>query len=235
MLLTSSTADLIDSIGNVLGAVAWPLAIFAVAWLFRDRIRAFIAVLAKRAESDDVEVALGRVFQMAVKSTASFAAATEQRREQGASAEELAGDLQISTPALADIAIRTASRSRPTPRILWVDGAPQNNVYERQTFEALGIDVVPITSTDQAVRLLEAQTFDVIISNMRRGDDDQAAYTLLEKLPDRNRSTPFIVYSSSNKPEHKQMARERGALGATNSPTELLALVQKALAFGDSP
>ena len=237
MLLADSTADLIDSIGNVVGAIAWPAAIFAVAMLFRQRIREFIAVFAKRAESDDVEVAVGRFFRMAVKSTTYLAAATEQRRDQtedggqpaATRAEQLAADLELNTGALADIAIQAASRSQATPRILWVDDTPQNNIYERHTFEALGIEVVTRTSTDQALDVLEVQSFNVIISNMGRLGDDRAGYTLLDKLRPDN-TTPFIVYSSSNKPEHKEEAKRHGAVGATNNPTELIALVQKALA-----
>lgn len=248
MVLAGSTADLINSIGNFVGAIAWPVAIFAVAMLFRHRIREFIAVLTNRAASDDVEVAVGRFFRMAVKSTAYLAAATEKRRDQSPGggqraathAEELAADLEMNTGALAGIAIQAASRTHATPRILWVDDMPQNNVYERQTFEALGIEIVLRTSTDQALDLIEVQSFDVIISDMGRPGDDRAGYTLLDTLRPGNR-TPFIVYSSSNKREHKEEAKEHGALGATNSPTELLALVQTALAatrgnaFGDSP
>jgi CheY-like chemotaxis protein len=243
LLSASSTADLIDSFASVVGAIAWPASIFAVAMLFRKRIREFIAVLIKRAESDDLEVALGRFFRMAVRSTAYVAAATEKRGGSGvesgesaaggqqaaARAEELASELEISTGPLTEIAIHAAARSRAAPRILWVDDTPLNNIYERQAFEALGIEVVTRTSTEQALRLLETQSFDAVISNMGRPPDNRAGYTLLAGLPDRNRRTPFIVYSSSNKPEHKLEANERGALGATNNPSELLALVQKAL------
>jgi CheY-like chemotaxis protein len=64
---------------------------------------------------------------------------------------------------------------------------------------------------------------------MGRPPDNRAGYTLLDELRPGN-TTPFIVYSSSNKPEHKEEARRHGAVGATNNPTELLALVQRALA-----
>jgi CheY-like chemotaxis protein len=85
------------------------------------------------------------------------------------------------------------------------------------------------TSTEQALNLLEHQSFDVIISNMGRPGDGRAGYTLLDDLRPEN-TTPFIVYSSSNKQEHKDEAKQHGAWGATNSPAELLALVQSALA-----
>jgi CheY-like chemotaxis protein len=238
----SSATDYIDSIGNLLGAIAWPAAIVGVAIVFRGRVREFIAVLTKRAESDDFEVAVGRFFKMAVKSTAYLAAATEQKRGSASAsgeeadvggqaatrADDLAADLEITTGSLAEIAIQ-AARSRATPRILWVDDTPRNNVYERQTLEALGIDVVTRTSTEQALNLLEHQSFDVIISNMGRPGDGRAGYTLLDDLRPEN-TTPFIVYSSSNKQEHKDEAKQHGAWGATNSPAELLALVQSALA-----
>jgi CheY-like chemotaxis protein len=229
-LAASSTADFIDAIASLVGALAWPVTILVVVVVFRDRVRAILEELRKRAKSDDVTVKVGPfVFSALAKSATQMGAATARR-----AAAEAKGDDEVSeavaatASAMASFASHTDAWSTTSPRILWVDDTPQNNIYERRAFEALGIDVLICTSTEQALNLVETQTFDVIISNMGRPSDNQAGYTLLDKLRPGN-TTPFVVYSSSNRPEHKEKARRHGAVGATNNPTELLALVQKAL------
>ena len=66
--------------------------------------------------------------------------------------------------------------------ILWVDDRPENNVYERQALEALGIRFTISTSTEDALVKLRQRTFDVIISDMGRPPDLRAGYTLLEAV-----------------------------------------------------
>jgi hypothetical protein len=59
---------------------------------------------------------------------------------------------------------------------------------------------------------------------MKRNGNVQEGYVLLEKI--RKYRTPFFIYSSSNAPEHKKMALENGAQGATNNPQELYQMVR---------
>lgn len=61
--------------------------------------------------------------------------------------------------------------------ILWVDDRPNGNRFERQSMEALGIRFVNVVSTDEALERLKNQSFDVIISDMKRPGDDRAGYT----------------------------------------------------------
>ncbi len=58
-------------------------------------------------------------------------------------------------------------------RILWVDDRPENNVYERQAFEAQGIELSLALSTDAALELLKTNKFAVIISDMGRKEGSQ--------------------------------------------------------------
>ncbi|MBQ4791829.1 MULTISPECIES: response regulator [Pectobacterium] len=114
-------------------------------------------------------------------------------------------------------------------RILWVDDRPENNVYERTAFEAQGIKFSLSLSTDDALFELEHNKFSVIISDMGRKEGDNEGYVLLEKIRQKNIRTPFIIYASSNLPEHKLMARERGAIGSTNRADELYQLVMSVI------
>jgi CheY-like chemotaxis protein len=121
------------------------------------------------------------------------------------------------------------SDARGAPQILWVDDEPEHNVNERSVMATLGMQVTTCLSSEEALELLGRASFDVLISDMGRPGDSQAGYTLLEEMRVADITTPFIIYSSSNKPEHKELARQRGALGSTNSPTELLDLVVEAV------
>ena len=117
-------------------------------------------------------------------------------------------------------------------RVLWVDDRPENNVYERQAFEAQGVEFSIALSTDEALALLKTNKFAAIISDMRRKEGPQEGYVLLEKLRSQGDKTPFVIYAASNLPEHKKMARERGAIGSTNRAEELFQLVMGAITNG---
>ncbi len=94
---------------------------------------------------------------------------------------------------------------------------------------SLGMRVELAVSTEEALAALEKESFDVVISDMGRPPDPQAGYALLKAMRERGNLTPFVIYAGSNAPEHKQLARERGALGSTNRPQELLDLVLRAV------
>lgn len=117
-------------------------------------------------------------------------------------------------------------------QILWVDDRPENNVYERQAFEALGLKISLALSTLQALDILEHNKFAAIISDMGRGEGPREGYALLEALRSREDWTPFFIYAGSNLPEHRLEAQQRGAQGSTNDAQELFELVTKTLIQG---
>jgi CheY-like chemotaxis protein len=119
--------------------------------------------------------------------------------------------------------------------ILWVDDRPSNNVGERATFEKMGIRFTVSTSTEDALQKVRLHQYDAIISDMGRPPDDRAGYTLLDRLLAMEVDTPFVIYSSSNRPEHKAEALRKGAVGATNNLPELVELVKAALLDGGKP
>jgi len=110
-------------------------------------------------------------------------------------------------------------------KILWIDDRPENNVYERQAFEAEGIEFNLALSTNEAIEVLKDKKYAAIISNMGRKEGPQEGYVLLEKIRKSGDKTPFFIYAGSNAPEHKMMAIERGAQGSTNRPQELYEMV----------
>ncbi len=110
-------------------------------------------------------------------------------------------------------------------KILWVDDRPDNNVYERETFQSLGFDFTLALSTADALKAIELEPFDMIISDMGRNEGPKEGYVLLDALRGNGNTTPFVIYAGSNAPEHKKLASDRGAQGSTNNPSELLELV----------
>lgn len=117
-------------------------------------------------------------------------------------------------------------------RILWVDDRPENNVHERQAFEEQGLHFKLALSTDEALDTIKSEKFAAIISDMGRKEGPQEGYVLLDKLRASGNATPFIIYAGSNLPEHKRLARERGAVGSTNRAQELFQLVMNSVHNG---
>ena len=117
-------------------------------------------------------------------------------------------------------------------QILWVDDRPENNTYERQAMEAMGLTFTLALSTDEALRVLSTRRFAAIISDMGRKEGSREGYKLLELLRTQDKSTPFFVYAGSNAPSHRQEASLRGAQGSTNIAENLIEMVTRSLPTG---
>ncbi len=115
-------------------------------------------------------------------------------------------------------------------RILWVDDRPENNVYERQAFEAFGLQFTLALSTDEAFRLLAHDRFVAIISDMGRKEGPREGYVLLDRLRRQGDKTPLFFYiAASNAPEHKLETTEHGGQGCTNNAQDLFEMVMRAV------
>jgi hypothetical protein len=122
--------------------------------------------------------------------------------------------------------------------ILWVDDKhPTQNLVERRTMSAYGLRIDMARSTNEALQLLDLAKYDVIISNMRRDNDEQgkcyedgsntsAGCDLLKKIALRPDHPPGIIYAGSYNPERGTPAY---ALGMTNRTDYLVQFVFDAL------
>lgn len=133
---------------------------------------------------------------------------------------------------ISELITPKASRQLAGATVLWVDDKPENNKYERQALEKLGIQFTISTSTEDALEKLQHGNYNVIISDMERPPDKQAGYTLLSQITNRRITTPFIIYAGSRSPEHNAETRRRGGLGTTNMPIELFEMVVDAIKAG---
>lgn len=109
--------------------------------------------------------------------------------------------------------------------ILWVNDQPENIEHERHAFKSLGFKADIALNTQEALKHLKANKYAAIVSDMGRAEGLDEGYVLLKEVRRKDKETPFIIYSSSNRLEHKIMAQEKGAQGATNRPDELIDLV----------
>jgi CheY-like chemotaxis protein len=122
--------------------------------------------------------------------------------------------IQASAKAASTISLQGA-------KVLWVDDNPEGQAYERNALQQLGVEFSLAANTDDAVRLLQQQPFQLVITDFSRRDDSQGAYTLLYQLKKLQPSTPIIIYSSSVNPEYIAEAKRRGVYAETNQPQEL--------------
>jgi CheY-like chemotaxis protein len=114
-------------------------------------------------------------------------------------------------------------------QILRVDDIPDNNVYERQAFQAIGLRFTLALSTQEALDLISENRYAAIISDMGRKEGPREGYVFLDALRKEGNKTPFFIYAGSNAPEHKREAKEHGGQGSTNNPQELFQMVTRAI------
>jgi CheY-like chemotaxis protein len=117
--------------------------------------------------------------------------------------------------------------------ILWVDDNPDNNIYERQAFEAFGFKFSLALSTQAALTLLDRKKFAAVISDMGRKEGPREGYVLLDTMREQGDRTPLFFYASSNAPEHKKETQKHGGQGCTNNAQELFRMITKAVISGN--
>jgi CheY-like chemotaxis protein len=164
-------------------------------------------------------------------------------KDRDSSADEQAGGLGATALDAAGRVLRAAGAAgqigdEPDDiwrrRILWVDDRPDNNIYERQVFESLGLTFDLAESTDEALERLSDNRYGAIISDMGRREGPREGYRLLDAVRSSDTKTPFFIYAGSNSPEHKREAARHGAQGSTNMPNELVDMVTEALSSNDT-
>lgn len=117
--------------------------------------------------------------------------------------------------------------------ILWVDDNPSNNDGETKALRNIGLEVDQVLSTEAGLVALRARRYDMVISDMGRGEEKFAGYQLLDAIRQQNNPLPFIIYSAEgSKPEHRRSAKQHGALGSTDYPHELLEMIIACLGEG---
>ena len=79
--------------------------------------------------------------------------------------------------------------------ILWVDDHPANNEREVEEFRRKRIAVHLAKSTDDAMKLLAMHRYELVVSDLGRGEDRLAGIKMADILRDRGSSVPIIIYT----------------------------------------
>ena len=220
---TDQAIRITNAVAQLLGVLVWPAVIVFFLLRFRGPLASFLSNLgelsvrapgfeATAKRQREAAAALGAAVVTRAPKVGTSAAASDPR------------DVAEALPSLR------AQRRLQGAHVLWVDDHPDNNRFERQAFEALGIQIDLSTSTEDALEKIRRQPYDLIISDMGRFPDPRAGYTLLDQLRAAGNRTPFVFYTRSRSPEHVREAREHGAIGYTNRADELITMVTQALA-----
>ncbi len=179
--------------------VGFPVLVLAVfAWLVSQHTSSVYSPKDFKNEENWVKLQMSAVASLAVASTKNDTPASETELER-----------------IVDSVRNTSPRATTSPdtwrdHILWVDDRPDNNVYERRAFEAVGLRFTLATSTNDAIKALADQKFAAIISDMGRREGPREGYVLLDRVRKDGDKTPFFVYASSNSAEHKHETAEHG-------------------------
>jgi CheY-like chemotaxis protein len=141
------------------------------------------------------------------------------------SSAEVVAPTPMESSVLARRVSRVATIVRGA-RVLWVDDHPTWVTIEMKMLQSLGIRVDTVTSTADAVSWLAEWNYDLVISDIVRGDDVTAGLQMLETLR-RFGLDPLVVFYVAN------LDQNRGtpalAFGITNRPDELLHFVLDAI------
>jgi CheY-like chemotaxis protein len=138
-------------------------------------------------------------------------------------------DLSQAINAVQNVLSATVPKNDWQNQILWVDDRPDNNIYERRAFEAIGLKFTMSLNTNDALEHLSTRRFAAVISDMGRKEGPREGYVLLDAMRKRGDKTPLFFYATSNSPEHKLETRKHGGQGCTNNANELFSMVVQTL------
>ena len=126
----------------------------------------------------------------------------------------------VSNPALRRaLSARTALRGA---QVLWIDDHPEWIAWEKQMLERLEVDVTTATDTGRALKRLQAEPYDLILSDIARGPRGDEGVAALPAIRSVAPDIPVIFYVADLKEGREPPP---GSAGITNRPEELLHLV----------
>ncbi|NUM75779.1 hypothetical protein HUU40_15560 [candidate division KSB1 bacterium] len=111
-------------------------------------------------------------------------------------------------------------------RVLWIDDNPDSLRNERKMLERLQVDIDLALNDAEAQKFLRSGKYDLILSDIARGNDSTAGLKFLQEYGKTKRRVPFIFYIGTLSPDKGVPAY---AFGITNRPDELLHLMLDAL------
>jgi CheY-like chemotaxis protein len=177
-------------------------------------------VLLYRHQTGGFEFSLAGVF----KAKLTLSDDTKQKAAQAVGAAAKAKN-QPSESAEIELRSQVSEVKKVTlKRALWVDDHPDNNVNETVALELLGVFVVSATSNRAALRYLSALEFDVVITDLDRGGNNEDGSALLDTLRTTRPQLPVVFYVG-NAERHRGALLAAGARAVEDQPAALISAV----------
>jgi CheY-like chemotaxis protein len=193
-----------NHVADLVAAVVWPVLLLVLLWYFRKPIRTQLLPRLTGVQGFGLHLTFAE--QALTAATANREDVSERSRTAAAARLQRDGELLVGA------------------RILWVDDSPRNNFNERTLFERAGARIDPALSTVDAINSTRLHPYDLIISDWKRPEGEDAGPDLLKALHSEGIRTPVVFYVG------RVEGRSRGdAIGLTNRPDELLHVVLDAL------
>jgi CheY-like chemotaxis protein len=225
-IMVDNLVKIIEALAKLLAAFAWPAVGAYLIWRFTPTLNDFLSNMSEgTVKAFGVEASAKRKASEAIAKADLAAEASSNDAQEPMNTDRPSAQ---STRRLAELLTDAIPRQElQGKRVLWVDDRPEGNRYEMLALREYGVHLTIARSTDDALDGLTDSDFDLIISDMKRGDDEEAGYDLLGKLLTRSIHVPFIFYTRSKLDEN--VARERGAFGVATKASDLIILMTSAL------
>jgi CheY-like chemotaxis protein len=221
--MVDNFVKIVEALAKLAHEFMWPVTAMIVVYWFRKPLLHLIGSIREGS------IKLG-MLELQMKQAAAEAATTAEIKKEAGTPKTLSLAPGVGkSQRLVDWLLHIPLDELTGRKVLWVDDHPENNALEAQSLTALGIDITFVESTADAMRAIKGNEFDVVISDMARHDDDQAGYSLLEKVRAVRPTMPFILYSSSHSVDQARSIASSGAYGSTSKASELVELVVSAI------
>ena len=107
-------------------------------------------------------------------------------------------------------------------RVLWIDDNPETVMYEAGILQTLGMQVEFAKTSANGWEKLRAYPFQLMVSDIRRGEDTTAGLQFLKDLQAQEKHINLVFYVSQL---DRTLPVPFGAFGITDDPNELIHLV----------
>lgn len=122
------------------------------------------------------------------------------------------------------------SKKAKLNRILWVDDYPSNNETVMSLFEDKDVHFDIAINTKQGLDLFRKENYDLIITDMGRGNESNAGLSLIKTLKKHHCQIPIIVYASRMAIDrYGKESMENGAYAVTNGIGNIISLISDVL------
>jgi CheY-like chemotaxis protein len=141
-------------------------------------------------------------------------------------ARDSAAGMFGANAAIARERLRNERKRLDEAEILWVDDVPSGNRHEMHMFAALGARITVAANTEEAMRVIRHVAFHLIISDIHRGQSEQAGIEMLKELRRNQVVVPVVLYVGT-----AHLPAPAGASAIVDRPDGLVLAVLDALRF----